>query len=91
MYELADGSSEGKRAYVKVSAGFLIEQAGLKGQMRGNVGVYEKHALVIVRHRAGPGSDILDLAEEVQRVVLEKFGVRLEVEPVVWRGPGEAY
>ncbi|MEJ2755114.1 MAG: UDP-N-acetylmuramate dehydrogenase [Gammaproteobacteria bacterium] len=71
---------------VKVSAGYLIEQAGLKGYRRGNVGVYAHHALVLVRHAPGPGAEIVALSTEIQQRVLDQFGVRLDIEPVVWRG-----
>ena len=61
-------------------AGALIEQAGLKGASVGGAQVSEKHAGFIVNTGNATAKDITDLIAHVQRVVLEKFGVRLETE-----------
>jgi UDP-N-acetylmuramate dehydrogenase len=67
----------------KLAAGWLIDAAGLKGATRGRAGVYEKQALVLVNRGGATGREVLDLAREVQEKVREKFGVELEIEPVV--------
>ena len=61
-------------------AGALIEQSGLKGASVGGAQVSEKHAGFIVNTGNATAKDITDLIAHVQRVVLEKFGVRLETE-----------
>ena len=65
----------------KLAAGWLIDQCGFKGQRLGEVGVYEKQALVIVNHGKGTAADILGLAKTIQNKVQEQFGVTLEIEP----------
>jgi UDP-N-acetylmuramate dehydrogenase len=65
----------------KLAAGWLIDQCGFKGQRFGEVGIYEKQALVIVNHGKGTAADILALAKIIQDKVQEQFGVTLEIEP----------
>jgi UDP-N-acetylmuramate dehydrogenase len=68
---------------VKVPAAWLVERAGFaKGYRRGGIGVSEKHALALVNW-GGTTRELLQLAEQICRGVEEKFGVRLEREPVV--------
>lgn len=64
----------------KLAAGWLIDQAGLKGARRGNVGVHERQALVLVNFGGATGGDVIRLAEEVQQSVFDKFGIKIEAE-----------
>ena len=65
----------------KVSAAWLIEQAGWKGFREGDAGVSAQHALVLVNHGSATGAQLLDLARRVAASVRERFGVALEPEP----------
>jgi UDP-N-acetylmuramate dehydrogenase len=69
--------------YVKLAAGWLIEQAGWKGRQLGCVGSYEKQALVLVNHGGATGAEVIAIAQAIQQSVQEKFAVLLEMEPVV--------
>lgn len=73
-------------AGVKLAAGWLIEQAGWKGRNQGAVGVHDRQALVLVHRGGGSGAQLLQLAADVRASVLDKFGVVLEQEPVIWGG-----
>lgn len=62
---------------VKIPAGWLIEQCGFKGKSHGNVGVYEKQALVIVNLGGANGYEIALVAESIRQAVQDKFGIEL--------------
>lgn len=63
-----------------ISAGFLIDRAGLKGFRIGGAEVSEKHANWIVNRGNARARDILDLIEHIEKLVLKEFGVCLERE-----------
>lgn len=69
----------GDKGY-KIPAGWLIEQCGWKGKRVGNVGCYEKQALVIVNYGGASGQEIYDHAMRVQDSVEQKFGILLTPE-----------
>jgi UDP-N-acetylmuramate dehydrogenase len=62
------------------SAGRLIEAAGLKGLRRGSAYVSAKHANFFQADEGGTADDVRALITEVQRLVDERMGVRLEPE-----------
>ena len=65
---------------VKVPAGWLIDQAGWKGVIKGNIGVHKNQALVLVNYGNGQGEDLKVLALEIQDSVAKKFGIILTPE-----------
>lgn len=67
----------------KLAAGWMIDQAGLKGHRVGDAGTYEKQALVLVNHGNATGEELWAYAEMIKARVMEKFGVMLEPEPVI--------
>ena len=67
---------------VKLSAAWLIEQAGFKkGFSHGNVGLSTKHTLAIVNRGGGTAREVRELVNIIQQRVREKFGVELHPEP----------
>jgi UDP-N-acetylmuramate dehydrogenase len=74
---------------VKLAAGWLIEQCGLKGYTTEGVGLYDKQALVLVNYSSKMGGDIFKLAKYVQACVDKKFSVILEAEVKMVTSSGE--
>ncbi|MEK7671223.1 MAG: UDP-N-acetylenolpyruvoylglucosamine reductase, partial [Bacteroidota bacterium] len=68
---------------VKIPAAWLVENAGFKkGYRKGGAGVSANHTLALVNH-GGTTKELLALAEEIQSTVAQRFGVRLEREPII--------
>lgn len=76
-YPQPDGS-------VKLAAGWLIDQCGLKGKRLGPMAVHDRQALVLVNEGGATSDDVMTLAQAIVDQVMSKFGVRLEMEPSRW-------
>ena len=63
-----------------MAAGWLIDQAGLKGFRLGNAGVHRDQALVLVNQGNASAAEILQLAKYVASTVKQQFSVQLEPE-----------
>lgn len=78
-FEMPDGN-------IKLSAGWAVEYAGMKGFRHNTAGVYEKHALVLVNYdheNPESGKNLRELEEIVKARVFEKWGIVLESEVVI--------
>ncbi len=69
---------------VKVPAGWLIEKAGYKGMVRGEIGVHAHQALVLVNYGGGSGGEIYKLALEISDAVAQKFEIQISPEVNIW-------
>ncbi len=67
-----------------VSAGELIDKAGLKGTRIGGAVVSDRHANFIVAEPECTAQDILRLIESVKSQVRDRMGVDLELELEIW-------
>jgi len=66
---------------MKLAAGWLIERAGWKGFREADAGVHKLQALVLVNYGDATGLQLLALAQRIQKDILERFHVELEMEP----------
>lgn len=75
-YPMPDGS-------FKLAAGWLIDACGWRGKAIGGAAVYERQALVLVNRGGASGAEVITLARAIQESVYGRFGIRLEMEPVL--------
>lgn len=69
----------------RVSAGKLIDEAGLKGTVIGGATISPRHANFVTVQPGTRADDVLRLLELVQQRVLDHSGYELEREIAVWR------
>ncbi len=67
-----------------VSAGALIDRAGLKGLQIGGAIVSEKHGNFIIAEKGCKSRDVVRLIDAVKERVKEQFGIELELEIEIW-------
>lgn len=67
----------------KLAAGWLIENAGLKGYSQDGIKVYEKQALVLVNEGSRSFASLDGMKKHIQKTVHEKYAVTLEPEPEI--------
>ncbi len=68
---------------IKIPSAWFIDEFGWKGYLDGEVGVYDKHALMLVNKKDGTCEDIKNLAKKIENDVYKKTGLKLEKEVVV--------
>lgn len=66
----------------KIPTGWLIDKAGLRGYRSHGMRVYEKNALVLVNDSATGYDDLATIREEIVQIVFDKFGIKIEQEPL---------
>jgi UDP-N-acetylmuramate dehydrogenase len=67
----------------KISAGWFIEQCGLKGKIHQGAKISDFHANVIVNSKRAKAKDVLFLINLIKKSVGKKFKINLEEEIVI--------
>ena len=71
-------------ARVKVPAAWLIEQAGFaKGYAMGGAGISSRHTLALINRGGATARELIELADKIQSAVRDRFGILLQIEPVL--------
>lgn len=78
------GTDPANAGQVKLPAAWLIEQAGFsKGYVLGAAGVSSRHTLALINRGGASAAQVLALAGEINAAVEARFGIHLEMEPVM--------
>jgi UDP-N-acetylmuramate dehydrogenase len=68
---------------VKLSAAWLIERAGYqKGYALGKAGISSRHTLALINRGGASAAEVTTLRDKVTDTIADRFGIRLEPEPV---------
>lgn len=71
----------GNKTY-KIPTGWLIEQAGFKGQLLHGVRVHDKNALVLINESATGYADLAAARDEIAGKIRDQFRITIEQEPL---------
>ena len=66
--------------FVKIATGRLLQNLGWLGKWIGNVGIHDKHSLIIVTNGKATGEEVVNFAEKVKKSYIDKYGIILETE-----------
>lgn len=66
----------------KIPTGWLIEQAGLKGQLLHGMRIHDKNALVLINESAKSYNDLSEARNQIIGAVRDKFRIQIEQEPL---------
>lgn len=71
---------------VKVSLGYVLDKiCGLRGAREGDIGLFERQALVLVNYGQASARDIIAFARTVSATVEQQAGLKIEWEVNLWK------
>lgn len=66
----------------KVPTGWLIEQAGFKGELLNGIRVHDKNALVLINESASSFEDLAKTRDQIIGKIRDDFRIKIEQEPL---------
>lgn len=71
------------KQHIKLSAAYLIDQAGWRGWQDPytGVGTWQHHALVIVNPNHQSLANVLEVVQRIQDDIFQRYQIKLEIEP----------
>lgn len=82
--EYPSAGSMFKRPKPDFYVGTTIEKLGLKGFSIGGAQISDKHAGFIINKGNATFSDVMNLINHIRKIVKDKYGENLEIEPEIW-------
>ena len=82
--EYPSAGSMFKRPKPDFYVGTTIEKLGLKGFSIGGAQISDKHAGFIINKGDATFSDVMNLINHIRKIVKDKYGENLEIEPEIW-------
>lgn len=79
-YESMDSITSKKGDFVKIATGRLLQELGWLGKWIGNVGIHDRHSLIVVTNGKATGEEVVNFAEIVKKSYFDHFGIKLETE-----------
>lgn len=79
-YKKLDDPALQKEDFVKIASGRLLQELGWLGKWIGNVGMHDRHALVVVTNGKATGEEVINFAKLVQKSYNDSYGIKLETE-----------
>jgi len=80
FYKKLDDPILQTKDFVKIASGRLLQELGWLGKWIGNVGMHDRHALILVTNGKATGEEVLNFAKLVQKSYFDNYGIKLETE-----------
>jgi UDP-N-acetylmuramate dehydrogenase len=80
QYKNLNDSTLQNGGFVKIATGRLLQELGWLGKWVGNVGIHDKHSLILVTNGQASGEEVVNFAELVKKSYFERYGIELETE-----------
>ena len=67
---------------IKIPTGWLIDQAGLRGQVLHGIKIDDHNALILLNHSATTFAELEQAVSDIKQTIFDKFKVKIQQEPI---------